>query len=153
MRQNAINVGIVPGGGETYTFPSDTGTLVLEDNASSLSNKDISGATNTLISRATDTSTSTPTPTGGSDINHYSLTALATNCTFAAPSGTPKDGNRLTISIRGTTGTLGFNAIYNNSGFTVAASVIADTTIYLGYLYDTTEAVWNLVAYQEVEDL
>ena len=42
-------------------------------------------------------SSATPTPTGYSAHNQLNVTALAAAATFAAPSGTPVDGNSLII--------------------------------------------------------
>ena len=47
-KNNAIDVVIETGGGNTYTFPSATSTLATLDLAETLTNKDLSAASNTL---------------------------------------------------------------------------------------------------------
>jgi hypothetical protein len=47
-KNNAIDVVIETGGGNTYTFPSATSTLATLDLAETLTNKDLSDASNTL---------------------------------------------------------------------------------------------------------
>jgi len=47
-KNNAIDIDIETGGGNTYTFPSATSTLATLDLAETLTNKDLSDASNTL---------------------------------------------------------------------------------------------------------
>ena len=47
-KNNAIGIDIETGGGNTYTFPSATSTLATLDLAETLTNKDLSAASNTL---------------------------------------------------------------------------------------------------------
>jgi len=47
-KNNAIDIDIETGGGNTYTFPSATSTLASLDLAETLTNKDLSAASNTL---------------------------------------------------------------------------------------------------------
>ena len=47
-KNNAIDIDIETGGGNTYTFPSATSTLATLDLAETLRNKDLSDASNTL---------------------------------------------------------------------------------------------------------
>jgi len=47
-KNNAIDIDIETGGGNTYTFPSATSTLASLDLAETLTNKDLSDASNTL---------------------------------------------------------------------------------------------------------
>lgn len=117
--------------------------------SATLTNKDISGTSNTLTKRSTATSSATPTPTGDGDFNHYSLTALAANAVFAAPSGTPKEGNKLVIRVTpdATPRTLGFNAIYRAIGVTLPTTTVASKTLYLGAVYNSTDSVWDVIAY------
>ncbi len=113
-------------------------------------NKNLTSATNVLSNNTTDTSTATPTPVGSSYNNFYTLTALATNATFAAPSGTPANGNRLIIRIKdnGTSRTLAYNAIYRAIGLTLPTATTISKTIYLGCVYNSADSVWDVIAYQ-----
>ena len=47
-KNNAIDIDIETGGGNTYTFPSATSTLATLGLAETLTNKDLSDASNTL---------------------------------------------------------------------------------------------------------
>lgn len=149
----AINVGTYSAGnGLTQTgnqFSINTAITVDLNTAQVITNKDGTAATNTYRKVTTDTSTATPTPTGDSDFNHYYLSALATNATFAAPSGTPSEGNSLVIRITpdATPRTLAFNAIYRAVGITLPTTTVASKTIYLGATYNSTATKWDVNAY------
>lgn len=99
---------------------------------------------------STDASTATPTPIGSNFNNDYFLTALATNATLAAPSGTPANGNRLIIRIKdnGTSRTLAYNSIYRAIGITLPTATTINKTIYLGMVYNGSDSRWDIVAYQ-----
>lgn len=133
----------------TLTLPTSTDTLTGRATTDTLTNKTLSSTTNTIKRVTTDASTATPTPTGDSDFNHYYLSALATNATFAAPSGTPKEGNSLVIRITpdATPRTLAFNAIYRAVGITLPTTTVASKTIYLGATYNSTDSKWDVNAY------
>lgn len=97
--------------------------------------------------KSTDASTATPTPIGSNWRNVYTLTALATNATFAAPSGTPEDGNMILIRYKdnGTARTLAFNAIYRAVGITLPTTTIIGKTGYLLAVYNGADSVWDVV--------
>jgi len=82
----------------TLTLPTVTGTLVQ------------------YVSNSI-TSSAAPSPTGDARVNDYYITALAAGATFAAPSGTPVNGNELFIFVvdNGGAQTLAFNGIYGGS--------------------------------------
>lgn len=149
----AINVGTYSAGNglslSGNTFSINTAITMDLSTSQSPTNKNLSSKTNTLKKVTTDVSTATPTPTGDSDFNHYYLSALATNATFAAPSGTPKEGNSLVIRITpdATPRTLAFNAIYRAVGITLPTTTVASKTIYLGATYNSTASKWDVNAY------
>lgn len=149
----AINVGTYSAGNglsqSGNTFSINTAITMDLSTSQSPTNKNLSSTTNTLKKVTTDVSTATPTPTGDSDFNHYYLSALATNATFAAPSGTPKEGNSLVIRITpdATPRTLAFNAIYRAVGITLPTTTVASKTIYLGATYNSTASKWDVNAY------
>lgn len=93
-------------------------------------------------------SSSTPTPNADSyDI--YILTALAAGATFAVPSGTPTDGQKLIIRIldNGTARALSFNAIYRaSSDLALPTTTVISKTIYLGFIYNSAATKWDLIA-------
>lgn len=150
---SAINVGTYSAGNglsqSGNQFSINTAITMDLSTSQTGTNKNMSSTTNTLKKVTTDTSTATPTPTGDSDFNHYYLSALATNATFAAPSGTPKEGNSLVIRITpdATPRTLAFNAIYRAVGITLPTTTVASKTIYLGATYNSTASKWDVNAY------
>ena len=111
----------------------------------------IGGDIKRLNRASTDTSTSTPTPIGSGVDGYYSLTALAVNATFAAPSGTPVDGNKLLIMIKdnGTARTLGWNAIYravDTVNVPLPTTTVLGKWLELTFLYNATDSKWDLLA-------
>ena len=99
---------------------------------------------------ATVASSATITPT--SDLtNQYTITALATDATVAIPSGTPIDGQRLTIRIKDngtgraltwTTSAGGYRVI----GTTLPTGTVATKTIYVGCIYNSADSFWDVIA-------
>jgi len=88
-------------------------------------------------------STATPTPTGNGKTNEYYLTALVTDPTFAAPSGTPLNGNKLLIRVTAAgSQTIGWNPIYVGA----PPTTINAETLYMEYVYNSTISKWE---YQE----
>ena len=96
-------------------------------------------------------STTTPAPTGDRKLNEYYLTALAGNPTFAAPSGTPVNGNKLIIRIEddGTSRTLAWNAIYEAKGVALPTATTISKMLYIGFIYNSTDSKWDCIASSE----
>ena len=94
------------------------------------------------------TSSSTPAPVGSHKENEYYLTTLAVSATFAAPSGTPSNGNTLLIRIKdnGTARTLNWNSIYRAVGVTLPTTTTISKTLYVGCLYNSTDSKWDVVS-------
>ena len=97
---------------------------------------------------STTASSATPTPTGDGLSNFFTVTALAAGATFAAPSGTPADGNRLLIRIKdnGTARTLAWNAIYRAVGVTLPTTTVISKTLYVGAFYNSADSKWDVTA-------
>jgi len=116
-------------------FVTSTGTVTL---------------TNKRITKRETTITSSATPTPNSDTTDiYTITALAENATFGAPSGTPTQGQSLIIRIKdnGTARTLAWNAIYRAGDISLPTTTIISKTMYLGFIYNSTDSKWDFVAY------
>jgi len=126
------------------TFPDATGTVVLNDNTATLTNKRVTPRVTTEASSAT------PTPNGDTT-DEYCLTALAAGATFGAPTGTPTDGQALLIRIKDNGGaqTLAYNAIYRAIGVTLPTTTVAAKTIYLGMFYNSADSKWDVVGVRE----
>lgn len=94
------------------------------------------------------TSSATPTPAGNGRENEYYITALAAGATFAAPSGTPANGNTLLVRIKddGTARSLAWNAIYRAVAIALPTTTVISKTMYLGFIYNSADSKWDLVS-------
>lgn len=98
--------------------------------------------------RVTSTASST-TPTPNADTTDvYILTALAGNATFGAPTGTLSQGQKLIVRIKdnGTARTLTWNAVFRAMGTALPTTTVINKTLYLGFIYNSTDTKWDLVA-------
>ena len=111
----------------------------------------LSSTTNVIEEITTTASSATPTPTGGSLRNFFTITALAANATFAAPSGTPANGNKLLIRYKdnGTARTLAYNAIFRAIGVTLKTTTVASKTGYLFAVYNSADSKWDVLSVGE----
>lgn len=92
------------------------------------------------------TSSATPTPNADA-CNLYTVTALAANATFGAPTGTPVQGQTLLIRVKdaGAAKTLAWNAIYRPVGVALPTTTFISKTLYLNFEYNATDTKWDLV--------
>ncbi len=95
-------------------------------------------------------SSATPTPNADTD-DEFTVTALAVNATFGAPTGTPNNGQPLIIRIKdaGVAKTLTFNAIYRAIGVIFPTTTVAGKTIYLGFIWNSNDSKWDCVGTAE----
>jgi hypothetical protein len=124
-----------------------TGNLTLPGNTFSVNYANGDPVTFASVpSVGTVTSGATITPTGSS--TQYNVTALAVSATFAAPSGTPTDGQKLTIRIKdnGTPQTLAWNAVYEVIGTTLPTTTVASKYTYVGCIYNSQSSKWDVVS-------
>lgn len=100
------------------------------------------------ITTPTGTAPFTITPVGFASNNQYFITALSGNTTFAAPSGTPVNGNRLVMRIRdnGTARTLAWDAIYRGVGAILPTTTTANKSMYVGFIYNDFLSKWDCLA-------
>ena len=104
-------------------------------------NKRITTRVNTIASSAT------PTPAWNTT-DEFTVTALAENAVFAAPTWTPTDWQVLVIRILDdwSAYTLGWNAIYRAStDLALPTTTIIDQTLYLEFLYNDANSTWDMV--------
>jgi hypothetical protein len=99
---------------------------------------------------AATTSGSTITPTAGTT-NQYNVLALAASATIAAPSGTPVDGQRLTIRFKdnGTAQALTWtttSGAYRAVGVTLPTTTVISKVLYVGCIYNSQDTFWDVVA-------
>lgn len=124
------------------TAGTATTSVTTNDGSQTLNNKRINPRTSTTAS------SSTPTPNGDTD-DVYTVTALAAGATFGAPTGTPVNGQKLIIRVKdnATPRTLAFNAIYRaSSDLALPTTTITSKTIYMGFIYNSTDSKWDLIA-------
>lgn len=104
------------------------------------------------ITETTITSSSTPTPVRTGQRSFYSITALAANATFGAPTGTPANGDLLLITVKdnGTARTLAFNAIYTATySFAKPTTTTANKTLLMLFRYNSASEDWELLYVDE----
>jgi hypothetical protein len=95
-------------------------------------------------------SSATITPTGDAS-DQYNVTALAVAATIAAPSGTPVDGQKLTLRIKdnGTARALTWTTSsggYRIVGTTLPTTTVISKTVYVGCVYNAADVFWDVVA-------
>lgn len=95
-------------------------------------------------------SSATITPTGDAS-DQYTVTALATAATIAIPSGTPVDGQRLTLRIKdnGTARALTWTTSaggYRIVGTTLPTTTVISKTVYIGCVYNAADSFWDVIA-------
>lgn len=132
------NGNVLTSNGTTW---QSTAPAVSLANTVTLTNKRI----NPRVSSTTSASTLTPDI---ASFDQYNLTAQAVPLTVAAPTGTPVDGNRLTLRLfdNGTARAITWNATYTPIGVTLPASTTTGKTIYVGCLYNAAGTRWDVVA-------
>lgn len=86
------------------------------------------------------------TPTGNT-ADQYNVTALDTNATVEAPSGTPVAGQKIIIRIKdnGVVRNLTWNAIYRVIGTTLPVVTISNKTTYVGCIWNSNDNFWDVV--------
>jgi hypothetical protein len=123
------------------------------DNTSDL-NKPISTATQTALdakkakapSIQTVASAATVTPTFAND--QVNITAQASDVTLMNPTGTAVDGWGVSIRIKdnGTARVITFGTQYRALGVTLPTTTVAGKTLYIGMIYNSADAKWDVVA-------
>jgi len=104
-----------------------------------------------LTNATTVASSAAPAPVGSYERNLFTVTALAEAATFAAPSGTPVNGNMLLVRIldNGTARALAYNAIYRAVGVTLKTTTVISKTQYFLAVYNSAASKWDVIAVGE----
>jgi len=91
------------------------------------------------------TSSATVTPTSANDL--VKITAQTVGLTLANPTGTFTEGQALMIRIKdnGTAQTITFDTNYRAIGFTLPITTVASKTMYVGVIYNATDAKWDIL--------
>lgn len=133
------------------TLYGASGSLILRTNTNVISAELQAVILDTTVTRAvTVASASTITP----NIDQYDLvvvSALAENLTIANPSPitTLVEGQRLVIRVKddGTSMDLSFGNKYRGLAAVLPAETTVDKTMYMGFIYNSTDDKWDLLAY------
>ena len=91
------------------------------------------------------TSAATVTPTTLNDV--VVVTAQAVALTLANPTGTIIDGKSLIIRIKdnGTARAITYDTQYRAIGVTLPSTTIISKTLYLGFIYNSTDTKWDCI--------
>ncbi len=91
-------------------------------------------------------SAATPTPNADTT-DVFVITAQAAAAAFAAPSGSPTDGQQLIVRVTddATARALTWNAIYRAFGASLPESTTISNTIYLTFIYNAADTKWDCV--------
>ena len=100
------------------------------------------------ILSATSYTTDTGTSLNIDNLDQFIVTAQAGALLFNAPSGTPKNGQKFIIRIKddATARALTWNAIFRAIGTALPSTTVLSKTKYLGFIYNSTDTKWDLVA-------
>lgn len=92
-------------------------------------------------------SSATPSPSIG-NTDQVNITALATDATFAAPTGSPVDGQKLILRVKdnGTSRSLTWNGVYRAIGSALPSATSPGKTLYIGLIYNAADSRWDCVA-------
>ncbi len=92
------------------------------------------------------TTTTSLTPTSNDDL--VIVTALAGTMTINNPTGTPAHGQKMILRIKdnGTSRTISYGSQYRAFGTALPTSTTISKTLYIGFIYNSTDTRWDMVA-------
>ena len=126
----------------TATYPSLTELSYVKGVTSAIQTQ----IDNTYIARVQSVvSSATVTPTFSND--EVIITAQAVNLTLENPTGTATEGKSLIIRIKdnGVARNIGYGTQYRAIGVTLPTTTVANKTVYLGLIYNSTDTKWDVI--------
>ena len=153
----STTLALVPANATNYQIISDgtnwvVSTFPLINSSGNLSVNGSITATGIVTPRAVSITTATTITPTSATADIYEVTALASNTTIAIPSGSPVDGQKLTLRFT-SNGTGGWTFTWTTSaggyriiGTTLPTTIVASKTIYVGCIYNSAAAFWDVVA-------
>jgi hypothetical protein len=138
-------------GSKWASSKSDIGLSNVDNTSDATKNSATATLTNKRVTPRAATFASGATTTldvDNSDV--LTVTALATNTTFAVPSGTPTEGQVFVVRIKdnGTGRTLTWNAIFRSFTATLPATTTANKTVYVVLMYNAVDVKWDCLNVQ-----
>ena len=135
----------------TVTLPLLTGNdeFIFKEHTQTLTNKRI----NPRIVSATSYTTDTGTSLNISTCDQFVITAQAGALKFNNPGGTPLNGQKLIIRIKdnGTARALTYDTQFRGIGVELPDTTVAGKTLYMGFIYNSNDTKWDLVASAQEE--
>lgn len=118
-----------------------TSDITTITNTQILTNKAITPRVQTLDSA------STVTPAAGSD-DMVVVSKLAANVTFANPTGTAVEGQRLLIRVKddGTARTISWGTNYREGDVLLPLTTVASKWLYMGFMYNLLDNKWDILS-------
>ena len=139
---SSVNNTVAVFDGTTGKVNKDSGLTL---SGSNTGDQDLSGYAPLNPRVQTVASSATVTPVSTNDL--VIITAQAAGLTLANPTGTFVEGQALMIRIKdnGTARTIAFGNNYRAIGITAPTTTVISKTMYLGIIYNSTDAKWDIV--------
>ena len=141
---------IIAGTGLSGGTITTTGTIAIDSTVATLSGTQT--LTNKRINPRVSSTTSTATLTVNSDsFDQAVLTAQAVALSVAAPTGTPVNGQKLTLRFKDNATAQTISWTITSGGFRVIGCTLPTTTViskvvYIGCIYNSDETFWDVVS-------